>query len=203
MAKKLKLTARKIAIISAAITLVSFGYKLTLGILAASLVLIIASMSTLLVFLCKLFFVKSCNATREEKKKTYFVMIILLFAYAALFILFVVLKVAGIDTSNQKTYEGWLGALLIAFMLLMFVLSIIKYKGALEKNDLMVIGLKQMIFVSALTDVIIIVEYISRIILEYKEVPVLYTINTYLPLAVGVVMIIVGIKMIDRFRKYK
>ena len=105
-------------------------------------------------------------------------MAISILVYALIFIAFVVLKVNGIDISNDKTYEGWLGSLLILFMLVMFILSCKKLHGALEKNDIMVIGLKEMTFVSALADLVIIEEFISRIILEYKEIEILIFINS-------------------------
>ena len=56
-AKKLKvkipLSPKKLAIIMAIIALVSFGYKFTIGIMALSMVMIIAAIPTFFVFLCK------------------------------------------------------------------------------------------------------------------------------------------------------
>ena len=52
--------------------------------------------------------------------------------------------------------------LALAFILIMFILSVLKLKGALAKNDIMVIGLKEMVFVSALTDLVIIEEFALR-----------------------------------------
>ena len=49
-----KLSAKKITLISAIITLISFLYKLGLAYLTMSLVLLIASISTLMVFICKI-----------------------------------------------------------------------------------------------------------------------------------------------------
>ena len=48
------------------ITLVSFLYKFGLGFLTKSLVLLIASISTLMVFICKVVFVKNVLQTREK-----------------------------------------------------------------------------------------------------------------------------------------
>ena len=48
----------RIAFLSAIITLVSFLYKLSLGIITTSMVLIIASFSTLMVFVCKILYAK-------------------------------------------------------------------------------------------------------------------------------------------------
>ena len=197
--KKLK----RMTFLTSLITLVSFLYKAGLGIWTTSLVLIIASISTLMVFICKIVFVKNVLATRDKKKKAYLIMTISILVYALIFIAFIVLKVNGIDISNDKTYEGWLGSLLILFMLIMFILSCKNLHGALEKTDIMVIGLKEMTFVSALADLVIIEEFISRIILEYKEIEILVFINSYFSLAVGILMVVVGIIMLIRFFKYE
>ena len=197
--KKLK----RMTFLTSLITLISFLYKAGLGVWTTSLVLIIASISTLMVFICKIVFVKNVLATRDKKKKAYLIMTISILVYALIFIAFVVLKVNGIDISNDKTYEGWLGSLLILFMLIMFILSCKNLHGALEKTDIMVIGLKEMTFVSALADLVIIEEFISRIILEYKEIEILVFINSYFSLAVGILMVVVGIIMLIRFFRYE
>ena len=197
--KKLK----RMTFLTSLITLISFLYKAGLGFWTTSLVLIIASISTLMVFICKIVFVKNVLATRDKKKKAYLIMSTSILVYALIFLAFVVLKVNGIDISNDKTYEGWLGSLLILFMLIMFILSCKNLHGALEKSDIMVIGLKEMTFVSALADLVIIEEFISRIILEYKQIEVLVFINSYFSLAVGILMVIVGIIMLIRFFRYK
>ena len=107
--------------------------------------------------------------------------------------------------SNQKTYEGWLGGLLIGFMLLMFILSVLGLKGSLEKSDIMVIGLKEMTFVSALADLVIIEEFTSRIIRQYAtfDLIVLGYIDSYIALGVGSLMLLVSIIMLVRFFRYK
>ena len=197
--KKLK----RMTFLTSLITLISFLYKAGLGFWTTSLVLIIASISTLMVFICKIVFVKNVLATRDKKKKAYLIMSTSILVYALIFLAFVVLKVNGIDISNDKTYEGWLGSLLILFMLIMFILSCKNLRGALEKTDIMVIGLKEMTFVSALADLVIIEEFISRIILEYKQIEVLTFINSYFSLAVGILMLIVGFIMLIRFFRYK
>ncbi|MBO4541268.1 MAG: hypothetical protein J5736_04755 [Bacilli bacterium] len=203
MAMGPKKKAKLITLLSAIVSLLSFGYKLTLGIMTMSLVLMIASLSTFLVFVCKAAFVKFLTATRERKKKAYLVMAISVLLYAAIFILFVVLKVNNIDISNQKTYEGLWGALFIGFIVLMFGLSLFNLHGALEKTDLMVIGLKEMIFVSALADLVIIEEFVSRIILQYQDIEFMPTINSYFCMGVGAFMALIGVLMIVRFAKYK
>ena len=197
--KKLK----RMTFLTSLITLISFLYKAGLGIWTTSLVLIIASISTLMVFICKIVFVRNVLATRDKKKKAYLIMTLSILIYALIFIAFVVLKVNGIDISNDKTYEGWLGSLLILFMLIMFILSCKNLHGALEKTDIMVIGLKEMTFVSALADLVIIEEFISRIILEYKEIEILVFINSYFSLAIGILMVVVGIIMLIRYFRYE
>ena len=201
MGEKKKL--KRMTFLTSLITLVSFLYKAGLGIWTTSMVLIIASVSTLMVFICKIVFVRNVLATRADKKKAYLIMTLSILVYALIFIAFVVLKVNGIDISNDKTYEGWLGSLLILFMLVMFILSCKNLRGALEKTDIMVIGLKEMTFVSALADLVIIEEFISRIILEYKQIDVLVFINSYFSLAIGILMVLVGIIMLIRFIRYK
>ena len=202
MGKRTK--AKKIAIFSAIITLLSFAYKCGLGILTSSLVLIIASISTLMVFICKVAFATNVTSTRDNKKRAYLIMVIACFIYSLIFICFAVLKIFDIDTSNQKTYEGVIGTLFIAFILIMFILSLIGLKGALEKTDIMFIGLKEITFISALTDLVIIVEFVYRILLKYSiEVPYLETINSYVPLGVGITMIIIIIFMFVRYFRYK
>lgn len=201
MGEKRKL--RRMTFLTSLITLISFLYKAGLGIWTTSMVLIIASISTLMVFICKIVFVRNVLATRADKKKAYLIMTLSILVYALIFIAFVVLKVNGIDISNDKTYEGWLGSLLILFMLVMFILSCKNLRGALEKTDIMVIGLKEMTFVSALADLVIIEEFISRIILEYKQIDVLVFINSYFSLAIGILMVLVGIIMLIRFIRYK
>lgn len=194
---------KRMTFLTSLITLFSFLYKAGLGVMTTSIVLIIASLSTLMVFICKILFVRNVLQTRDKKKRAYLFMAISILVYALIFICFIVLKVNGIDISNDKTYDGLIGSLLIAFMLVMFILSCRGLHGALEKTDIMVIGLKEMTFVSALADLVIIEEFISRIILEYKEIEILIFINSYFSLGVAILMFIVGIIMIVRFFRYK
>ena len=194
---------RRMTFITALITLISFLYKAGLGVMTLSFVLIIASISTLLVFICKVVFVKNVLASRAEKKRAYLLMAVTILVYSILFIAFVVLKVNGIDTSNNRTYEGLVGSILILFMFVMFVMSCVKLRGAIEKTDLMVIGLKEMVFVSALADLVIIEEFVSRIILEYKEISALVFINSYFSLVIGLLMVAVGVIMIIRYTRYQ
>ena len=173
---------------SAIITLISFLYKATLGVLTMSMVLMVASLSTLLVFICKVIFVKNVTKDREHKKKAYLFMALSIFFFFLLFLLFAVLKVNGIDTSNQKTYSGLFGTLFILFIVIMLILSALKLKGALQKNDIMVIGLKEMVFVSALTDIVIIEEFAYRIGANYQDMSSLESIHQYVPLMVAGLM---------------
>ena len=198
-----KVKAKRLTLLSAIVSFISFAYKMGLGIMTLSLVLMVASISTLLVFICKVLFVRNLTMSRERKRKAYLGMAIATFGYGLLFLLFSVLKVNGIDTSNQNTYEGLLGSLFIAFVVVMFVLSLIKLRGALEKTDLMVIGLKEMTFISALADLVIIEEFVSRIVLRYQEVPYMATINSYFCLGVAGVMLLIPVFMAIRFARYK
>ena len=201
MASKAKL--KTTTTITAIISLISFLYKMGLGILTMSMVLIVASLSTLLVFICKVAFVKNVTQTREKKKKAYLIITIASILFTLLFIAFVVLKIFGIDTSNKKTYEGLLGGILIGFSVLMLILSCFGLRGALKKDDLMVIGLKEITFISALTDIVIITEFTSRIILRYIDFEYMGLITSYVPLGVGVLMLITNIFMLVRYFKYK
>lgn len=200
--KKL-ITPKKIALVMALISLVSFLYKIGLGIISNSIILIVASLSTAVVCACKFIFWKDMNADRKAKKKSYFIMMILALSFAVLFLLFAVLKVGGIDTSSKNNFKGIIGYIFIAFVILMFVLSIINLKGALTKTDIMVIGIKEMTFVSALADAVIIQEFLYKTIPHYRDIPFMKFINSYFPLIIAVLMIIVPIYMFKRFRQYE
>ena len=216
--KKLKiknpLTPKQLAIAMAIIALVSFGYKFTVGMLAMSLVMIIAAIPTFFVFLCKFLYAKHMDQPRDQKKKVYFFMMIFTASFSLLFILFSVLKVGGIDISIENKFDGWIGLVFIFFIIVMFVLSIINLKGALNKTDLVVIGIKEISFVSALTDAVMINEFLYRVIVRYiietfDDIDILHIIDLYkflnnlFPLAIGVIMAIVPLIMLRRYLKYK
>lgn len=209
--KKLKIkvpfTAKQLAIAMAIIALVSFAYKFTVGMIAMSLVMIVAAIPTFFVFLCKLLYAKHMDQPRKEKKKAYFLMLIFTASFSLLFILFSILKVGGIDISIENKFDGWVGLIFIFFIIAMFILSIINLKGALNKTDLVVIGIKEISFVSALTDAVMINEFIYRVIvryiLEYVKIPLYDFLNNLFPLAVGVIMAIVPFIMLKRFIKYE
>lgn len=196
--KKKIITPKRVAIISAIIAFVSFAYKFTIGILATSLVMLIAAFPTLFVFICKAVFAKNLNQTYEQKKKSYLIMTIASFSFVLLFILFSVLKVGGIDITNQNRFEGWIGLIFIFFIIAMFVLSIINLRGALEKSDILTTGLREMSFISALTDAAMIQEFSYRVILKYLHLPFMGYINQYFPFGVSLIMLIVTIIMIVR-----
>ena len=206
-AKKVKVpfTAKQIAIAMAIVCLVSFLYKFTVGIMALSLVMIIAAVPTLFVFICKALYAKHMDQPRSEKKKTYFFMMIATICFVILFLLFSLLKVGGIDITHENTFQGWIGIVFILFIILMFVLSIINLRGALQKDDLVVIGIKEITFVSALADAVMINGFLYRVILKYLEkfIPFYSFLNQYFPLAVAVLMCIVPILMFKRFITYK
>lgn len=215
-AKKIKLpiTPKRLAIIMAIIALVSFGYKFTVGMLAMSLVMIIAAIPTFFVFLCKYLYAKNMDQPREKKKKSYLFMLIFTASFSLLFILFSILKVGGIDISIENKFDGWIGLVFIFFIIVMFVLSIINLKGALNKTDLVVIGIKEISFVSALTDAVMINEFLHRVIVRYildtiSTIDILHMLDLYaflnnlFPLAVGIIMAIVPIFMLRRYLKYE
>lgn len=199
MKKKLK----KMTTISAIITFINFIYKGLLSYLTLSMVLLIASVSTFLIFVVKLLFVKNLTKSRANKKKAYLFMSLALLVYSFIFIAFVVLKINGIDASNNKEYSGLIGYLLIGFMILMFVLSVLNLKKAYDKTDLMVIGLKEMTFASALADLVIIEEFIFRIYFISKDYLLINTLHDFFPLVVGILMVFISISMVARGIKYK
>ena len=211
---KIPLTPKQLAIAMAIIALVSFGYKFTVGMLAMSLVMIIAAIPTFFVFLCKFLYAKHMDQPRNEKKRAYLLMLIFTASFSLLFILFSILKVGGIDISIENKFDGWIGLVFIFFIILMFVLSIINLKGALNKTDLVVIGIKEISFVSALTDAVMINEFLHRVIVRYildtfDSIDILHIIDVYrflnnlFPLAVGIIMAIVPFIMLKRYLKYK
>ena len=204
---KIPISAKKLAIIMAIIALAAFAYKMTIGIMGMSMVLIIAAVPSFFIFLCKALYAKNMDQSREQKKKSYFFMLIFAFAFAVIFILFSVLKVGGIDITKENTFTGWIGLVFIFFIIVMFVLSIINLKGALNKSDLVVIGIKEISFISALADAVMINEFLYRVIisvvLNYIPIPFYDTLNRYFPLAVGVIMVIVPIIMFRRYLTYK
>lgn len=200
---KFKLTPKRAALLAALISLASFLYKLSLGIISSSIILIVASLSTLIVFVCKYIYYKRMNSGRDVKKRAYFAMAILAASFGVLFLLFTVLKVAGIDTSSKNNFTGIIGYLFIAFVILMFILSILGLKGALEKTDLLIIGLKEVIFVSALADAVIIEEFLYKVILKYQSIPFMSFINSYFPLIVAIFMLFVPVLMLRRFKNYQ
>ncbi len=194
---------KKITKISAIITFISFIYKAILSYLTLSMVLLIASISTFLIFIVKLLFVKNLTKSRVNKKKAYFIMSLALLVYSIIFISFVVLKINGIDASNSKEYSGTTGYLLISFMLLMFILSLLNLKKAYEKTDLMFIGLKEMTFASALADLVIIEEFIYRMYFITKDYLIIKNFHNYFPLGIGIFMVLISILMLFRGTKYK
>ena len=200
--KKL-ITPKKIALLMAIISLVSFLYKIGLGVISNSIILIIASLSTAVVCACKFIFWKDMNADRKAKKRSYFFMMVLALAFAILFLLFAVLKVGGIDTISKHDFKDFVSYIFIAFVILMFALSIINLKGALQKDDIMVIGIKEMTFVSALADAVIIQEFLYKVIPHYRDIPFMKLVNSYFPLIIGILMIMVPIYMFKRLKAYE
>ena len=197
---KEKLTPKRLALFAALITLVSFAYKITLGIISSSMILIVASISTLLVFVCKFIFYKTMDKDEATKKKAYFIMFIVALSFGILFLLFSVLKVGGIDTINKNNFSGWLSYVFVAFVMLMFGLSVFNLTGALKKDDLIVIGVKEMIFISALSDAVIIQEFLYKTIELYRKLPLMTFINNYFPLLTAIFMLVIPLLMFRRYR---
>jgi len=200
---KVPLTPKQIAIIMAFICLGSFLYKLTIGVMSLSMVLIIAAVPTLFVFICKFLYAKNMNQTDRQKLKSYLIMMIATASFSALFIMFSIFKVGGIDITHENTFTGWIGIVFIFFIIAMFVLSIINLKGALNKDDLVVIGIKEISFVSALADAVMINGFLYRVFLKYIPIPFYDYLNRFFPLGVGVLMAVVPFLMLKRYLKYK
>ena len=202
---------KRMAFFSMIVTLISFLYKLGLGIYSFSIILMVASISTFLVLVCKFVFYKKMLGDRKEKKRAYLIMMISALAFGIVFLLFAVLKVGDIDIHKENNYKGWLSYVFMGFIIIMFVLSIIKLRGALQKDDLMVIGLKEMIFLSALTDAVIIEEFLYKTVivplkltaLDLPFFPVIKYANAYFPLITAVIMLIIPLVMFNRYRKYE
>ena len=155
-----------------------------------------------MVFICKALFVKNVLVTRAKKKKAYLFMALAVFLYTLLFIAFAVLKVNGIDTAKKNPFDGLLGILFIAVTFVLFILSLFGLKGALEKTDIMVICLKEMTFVAALADLVIIEEFASMIVLKYVEFEYMPKVNGFFALGVCLLMLIISVIMLVRFAKY-
>ena len=196
------ITLRRTVIFSAIISLVAFLYKIGMAVMSLSIILLVASISTLILFICKVIFLRNMSKERERKKRAYLIMTILAASFGVLFLLFAVLKVGNIDTSRKLLFTGALGYIFIGFLLLMFILSIINLRNALDKGDIMIMGLKEMTFVSALADLVIIEEFIYKLIIEGMNIPYLYILNDYFPLLTAVIMLTVPLFMFNRFRKY-
>ena len=201
--KKLPISAKQIAIIMAIICLGSFLYKFTIGIMSLSMVMIIAAVPTFFVFICKALYAKNMDQPRSKKKRTYFFMMIATVCFVILFILFSILKVGGIDITHENNFQGWIGILFICFIILLFVLSIINLKGALNKDDLVVIGIKEITFVSALADAVMINGFLYRVFLKYLPIPFYDYLNQFFPLGVAILMSVIPFIMLKRFITYK
>lgn len=201
---KKKMTPKRIAIIMALVSLASFLYKFVLGVLTPSALLIIASFPTAFVFICKTMYAKHMDATRQSKKKGYFIMTIGTASFAVLFFLFSSLKIGGIDITIKNRFTGWIGLIFIFFIILMFALSIINLRGALNKTDLIVIGIKEITFESALADGVMIEEFLYRVILHYLEdkLPILEYIDRSFGMLIGIFMLVIPIIMFNRWRHY-
>ena len=194
---------KRLTIISAFISFLAFAYKISLSVMTMSLVLMIASMSTLLVFICKMIFIRNIYGKRVDKKKAYFWMSVSALLYVLIFILFITLKVAGIDISNKTEYPLPLAISLVSILVVMFILSLFGLKSSLERTDIIVIGLKEMTFIGALADIVFIYELILQLVkkLENQELLKIFT-GSILSYTCSAAMIIVVLMMFRRFFKY-
>jgi hypothetical protein len=85
----------------------------------------------------------------------------------------------------------------------MFILSIVNLKGALDKTDIIVKGIREITFVSALADAVMIVEFLVRMLKPHVTFAYWDYVSNYAPLALGVIMAFVAISMWVRFARYK
>ena len=205
---KIPLSPKQIAFIMAFICLVSFLYKFTIGITSLSTVLVIAAVPTLFLFICKFLYAKNMHQTDEQKRKSYFIMMIATASLSTMFILFSTLKVGGINIEHENKLSGWIGTVFILFIIAMFVLSVINLKGALKKDDLVVIGIKEISFVAALADGVMIYGFLYRVLLKYLEeyldrILFISSINKYLPLGIALLMTIVPLLMLRRYIRFR
>ena len=200
MSEKTKL--RRSTLFSAIITGFVFLYKLIMGIYSRSMVLLIAALSALMLLICKIVFVDNVTGLRTEKKKAYFIMMISSIIYIAIFIAFSVLKVCDIDISSSNPFEGWLGYLFIGFLALSFLSSLLSLIKAQGKDDLMVMGLRQIIFISALTDLVLIEQFVSSFLFEHYEIDITW-LDQYFPLGIAGLMVLMTFIMFVIFLKYK
>ena len=113
---KKQVTPKRVAIIMAIVSLVSFLYKFVLGVLTPSALLIVASFPTAFVFVCKTMYARHMDATRAQKKRGYLIMVIGTAAFATLFFLFSSLKIGGIDITIKNRFTGWIGIIFIFFL---------------------------------------------------------------------------------------
>lgn len=197
-------TPKRVAIIMAIVSLVSFLYKFVLGVLTPSALLIVASFPTAFVFICKTMYAKHMDATRQQKKKGYLIMTIGTASFAILFFLFSSLKIGGIDITIKNNFTGWIGIVFIFFIILMFSLSIINLRGALNKTDIIVIGIKEITFESALADGVMIEEFLYRVVLKYLEdkLPILEYIDRSFAMLIGIFMLVIPFIMFKRWKHY-
>ena len=154
-------------------------------------------------FICKVLFIRNVDKRRENKKRAYFIMMLAVFIYSLIFVAFSVFKINGIDISKEIEFDGLLGILFMSLLLVLFILSLIGLKGALEKTDLMVIGLKEITFVSALADLVMIEKFVSLLIIKYKDIENIDILNNYFAIGTGYFMFLISIFMLIRFMKYK
>ena len=155
-----------------------------------------------MVFICKIVFVKNVLATRDKKKKAYLIMTISILVYALIFIAFGILKAFDISIASKNPFDGLYGTLFIVILVVLFLLSLLNLIKATDKSDIMVIGLRQIVFISALTDLVLIEEFVAQTLLDKAEIDISW-LDDYFPLGVAALMLIIAISMFVRLFTYR
>ena len=195
--------AKFITLISAMATFFSFLYKLLLGYVYRSIIYVATAFSAFTIFLCKMIFVRKATKSREEKRRGYLKMAAILFIYAILFILVVVLRIKGIGL-EEKSYEGWISTILALFIVLMFVLSIRGYRIAADRTDIMVLGLKEVGLATCFADLVVLEGLLDDYFVDYFKEEKVNLVHDWFSLAMGGLMVFVSLCMFIRgIRKKK
>ncbi len=198
MGKKM---SKRITFISAIITFVSFLYKGFLGFLSKSIIIAATSLSSLSVFFCKNIYVKKLTKSRKEKRHAYLLMGLILFIYGILFSFVIISKLKGLYVMEERVYKEWQAIILSLIIVLMIMLSLRGYMIASDRNDIMVLGLKEVGLATALSDLIVLEGLLDDFVIGYIKECYLNKFHYFLSLIVSVLIIIISFVMIIRFFK--
>ncbi len=196
MGKKM---TKRITFISAIVTFLSFLYKLLLGYVSKSIIIVATALSSLCVFFCKIIFVKRLTKSRKEKRHGYLLMGFILFLYGLLFLFVVLAKLSGLYDIEEKVYEGWQSLLLSLVIVVMFILSIRGYRSAADRTDIMVLGLKEVGLATALSDLIVLEGLLDDYFVGHVDEEILSKVHEWLSLGVSSVIILISLIMMVRF----